>query len=184
MKKLTIALCMAAVMLLAVNSFADRIEDVLNEADTWIISDTARIMTYIDSCAKAVDDRLLSSPYWESTHRDLSFLLGIDYTGSAQIDNTGRIYFQMRITGETGHLFYMDEPMSWPTQLSPNNWAQEGYTIWGYDVYPSGEYLLVRAMRHGSERHDIWQFNRDVLFLWQRRRLVLLLRCFLSRRLG
>ena len=164
MRKLTLALCLALVMLFTTSIFADKIEDVLAEADTWIISDTARIMSYIDSCSKAVDTRLHNSPYWESTHRDLSFLLGIDYTGSAQIDNTGRIYFQMRITGETGHLFYMDEPMSWPTQLSPNNWAQEGYTIWSYDVYPSGEDILVCAMRHGSERHDIWKFNRDGSF--------------------
>jgi len=164
MKKLTLIVCMALMPLFAVNGFADRIGDILTEADTWIISDTTRVLAYIDSCTSEVDARLQNSPYWEDTYRDLSFVLGIDYTGSAQIDNTGRIYFQMRITGETSHLFYIDKPMGWPIQISPNNWAKEGYTIWNYDVHPSGDYLLVLVMRYGSERHDIWKFNRDGSF--------------------
>jgi dienelactone hydrolase len=143
---------------------AGEIEDILTQADTWIISDTSRIMAYIDSSTKVVDDMLEQSKYWDDTHRDLSFLLGIDYVGSPQIDNTGRVYFMMRITGETAHLFYINSPMSWPHQLSPNNWPAEGYTIWSYEPHPSGDYLLVLAMKYGSERHDIWKFNRDGTF--------------------
>jgi dipeptidyl aminopeptidase/acylaminoacyl peptidase len=143
---------------------AGEIEDILADADTWIISDTAKIMSYIDSCQQVFDNKIEQSPYYADTYRDLSFLLGIDYVGSPQIDNTGRIYFMMRITGETAHLFYIDEPMSWPHQLSPNSWPAEGYTIWGYEPHPSGDYILVFAMKYGSERHDIWKFNRDGSF--------------------
>ena len=164
MKKLTLIPAVALAMLFTVTCFAGNIEDILTEADTWIISDTNRVMAYIDSCTDVVNTTLEKSPFWNDTRRDLSFLLGIDYTGSAQIDNTGRIYFTMRLTGETGHLFYMDEPMSWPIQLSPNNWTAEGYSIWGYDVHPSGDFLLVMVMRYGSERHDIFKFNRDGSF--------------------
>ena len=155
-----------AIAILALTAFAaaDQISDILGEADQWIISDTARIMDYIDSTANVVSTMLEQSPYFDEVHRDLSFLLGIDYVGSAQIDNTGRIYFMMRITGETAHLFYIDSPLSWPHQLSPNNWPAEGYSIWGYEPYPDGDYVLVLAMKYGSERHDIWKFNRDGSF--------------------
>ncbi|MCP4584147.1 MAG: S9 family peptidase [candidate division Zixibacteria bacterium] len=164
MRKLYLILIIAFMLQLAVVGSAGQIEDILAEADSWIISDTARIMSYVDSCTKVVEQKLDNSPFWADTHRDLSFLLGIDYTGSAQIDNTGRIYFTMRITGETGHLFYIDGPMGWPKQLSPNNWPAEGYSIWGYEPHPSGDYVLVLAMKYGSERHDIWKFDRDGTF--------------------
>ena len=159
-------LCLIATAILALTAFAtaDQISDILGEADQWIISDTGRIMDYIDSTSNVVTTMLEQSPYYDEVNRDLSFLLGIDYVGSAQIDNTGRIYFMMRITGETAHLFYIDSPMSWPHQLSPNNWPSEGYSIWGYEPYPDGDYVLVLAMKYGSERHDIWKFNRDGSF--------------------
>jgi len=164
MKKLTLLLTIVCVSWMTMIGSAGQIEDILAEADTWIISDTARIMSYVDSCTQVVNNKLEQSKFWADTYRDLSFLLGIDYAGSAQIDNTGRIYFTMRITGETAHLFYIDEPMSWPKQLSPNNWPAEGYSIWGYEPHPSGDYVLVLAMKYGSERHDIWKFNRDGTF--------------------
>jgi protease II len=164
MKKLTLLLTIVFMLWMTMIGSAGQIEDILAEADTWIISDTARIMSYIDSCTQVVDNKLEQSPYWDEAYRDLSFLMGIDYVASPQIDNTGRIYFTMRITGETGHLFYIDKPMSWPTQLSPNNWPAEGYSIWSYKPHPSGDYVLVLAMKYGSERHDIWKFNRDGTF--------------------
>jgi len=144
---------------------ADKISDILAEADSWIISDTSKMMTFIDSCNQVTDENLRSSKHWNDVSEKLSFLLGIDYVGSAQIDNTGRVYFMMRLTGEIGHLFYVDKPMGWPIQLSPNNWLAEGYTIWSYDVHPSGDYVLVSAMKYGNERHDIWKFNRDGSFV-------------------
>lgn len=164
MKKLLVLFSLLLMLSTASMAIADEIEDILAKADSWIISDTTKIMAYIDSSTKVVDDMLTQSPYWEKTQRELSFLLGIDYISSAQIDNTGRIYFVMRLTGETGHLFYIDEPMGWPHQLSPNNWPAEGYSIWGYEPHPSGDYVLVFAMKYGSERHDIWKFNRDGSF--------------------
>ncbi len=164
MKKLLMVVSLLAMLFMVSTVNAGEIDDILAEADSWIVSDTVKILSYVDSCAQVVDDMLTQSPYWEETQRDLSFLLGIDYVGSAQIDNTGRIYFTMRITGETGHLFYIDEPMGWPHQLSPNNWPSEGYSIWGYEPHPSGDYVLVFAMKYGSERHDIWKFNRDGTF--------------------
>ena len=100
MKKLAIVTLLMIACLLPAVVRADQISDVLAKADTWIISDTARIMAYIDSCDQAADTRLRASKYWDDTYRDLSFLLGIDYVGSAEMDNTGRIYFMMRITGE------------------------------------------------------------------------------------
>ena len=164
MRKLFLLTAGCFVIMLAATGLAGQIEDILAQADTWIISDTARIMDFIDSCSGAVDDRLENSKYWDDTYRDLSFLLGIDYVGSGQLDNTGRVYFIMRMTGEIGHLFYLDKPLGWPVQLSPNNWAEEGYSIWGYLVHPSGDFLLVQVMRYGSERHDIFMFNRDGSF--------------------
>jgi hypothetical protein len=61
---------------------AGPIEDMLKQADTWIISDTGRIMAYIDSCNKLTDAKLKNSPYWSDAYRDLLFLLGIDNVGS------------------------------------------------------------------------------------------------------
>ena len=145
-------------------AIAGPVEDILKQADTWIISDTTRIMAYLDSCNTATDQILKSSPSWESTYRDLSFLLGIDFAGSPQIDNTGRIYFTMRLTGQIEHLFYVDSPGQWPNQLTPNSWAEEGYNIYYYLVHPSGDYALVGVMKHGSEKYNIWMITRDGAF--------------------
>lgn len=149
---------------LAGSIWAQKMPDILADADQWIISDTSRIKAFIDSSAQTAGKKLESSLFWDETRRDLAFLLGIDFVSSGQMDNTGRIYFLMRVTGEVPNLFYMDAPEGWPTQLSPNSWAEEGYTIWGFEVHPSGDYVLVQVMRYGSERHDIYKFNRDGTF--------------------
>jgi dienelactone hydrolase len=140
---------------------ADSVTDILKDVDQWIISDTARIMSYIDSCNEVTAGDLKSSPLWDDAYRDLSFLLGIDYISDPQIDSTGRIYFLMRLTGQIEHLFYMDKPMGWFYQLTPNNWSDEGYSIYYFEVHPSGDYVLVGAMKYGSEKHDIFMFNRN-----------------------
>jgi dipeptidyl aminopeptidase/acylaminoacyl peptidase len=121
-------------------------------------------MTYIEQQNAHTDSVLRASPYWEATNRDLSFLLGIDYVGGPVVDNTGRIYFTMRITGESAALFYLDEPMGWPRQLTPNNWAAMGLTLGGYRVHPSGDVLLLQVMKHGNENYDIYLFERDGAF--------------------
>jgi dienelactone hydrolase len=139
----------------------NRVEGLLKEVDTWIFTDTTRMMTYIDSCNSVTNDALMKSPHWESTYNDLSFLLGIDYVGDAQIDNTGRIYFSMRITGQSAAVFWIDEPMSWPHQITPNNWTDLGMTVGYFTVHPSGKYLLVGVMKHGNENFDVYLFNRD-----------------------
>jgi dipeptidyl aminopeptidase/acylaminoacyl peptidase len=159
-----LAAILSAILILSVRAAAGPVEEILKQADTWIISDTARIMAYIDSCNKLTDVNLEKSPNWNDAYRDLSFLLGIDNLGSPQIDNTGRIYFTMRITGQIDHLFYVDSPGSFPHQLTPNNWAEEGYNIFYYLVHPSGDYVLVGVMKHGSEKYNIWLFNRDGTF--------------------
>ncbi|UCD94847.1 MAG: hypothetical protein JSU69_01995, partial [Candidatus Zixiibacteriota bacterium] len=143
---------------------AGEIEKILGEIDPWVTTDTAKIMAYIDSASKITTETIQSSEFWEPTVRDLSFLLGIDLVTSPKIDNTGRIYFTMRLTGESEALFYMDKVMSWPMQLSPNNWTDEGLTISGYSVHPSGDYILVRVNKHGDEMHDIWHFSRNGQF--------------------
>ncbi len=138
-----------------------RVDELLKEADTWITSDTARMLAYIDSCTAVTDDALMESPHWSSTFDDLSFLLGIDYVGDAQIDNTGRIYFSMRITGQSEAVFWTDEPMGWPHQITPNNWTDLGMTIGYFSVHPSGKYLLVGVMKHGNENYDVYLFTRE-----------------------
>lgn len=145
-------------------SSADNVENILSQADQWIITDTSRILSYIDSCNGVTDSALRSSPYWDSTYRALSFLMGIDYVSAPQIDNTGRIYFLMRLTGPIEHLFYVDSSGGWPHQITPNSWADEGYSIYYYEAHPSGDFVLVGAMKHGSEKHDIFMFNRDGTF--------------------
>jgi dipeptidyl aminopeptidase/acylaminoacyl peptidase len=158
-------LIIPAIIVLGVGTaLAGPVENILEQADTWIISDTNRIMTYLDSCNASTDKILKSSPDWDNTYRDLSFLLGIDYTASPQIDNTGRIYFTMRLTGQIEHLFYVDSPGQWPHQLTPNSWAEEGYNIYYYLVHPSGDYVLVGVMKHGSEKYNIWMIYRDGRF--------------------
>ncbi|MBN2227133.1 MAG: S9 family peptidase [candidate division Zixibacteria bacterium] len=163
--KLTLTVCFLMCGVLA--SFAQdapKIEALLQEIDPWVTTDTTKILSYIDSCNAVTTTAIESSRYWEPAVRDLSFLLGIDLITSPQIDNTGRIYFMMRLTGESSALFYMDGPMQWPIQLSPNNWTEEGFTISGYTVHPSGNYLLVRVNKFGDEMHDVWYFTRDGKF--------------------
>ncbi len=140
------------------------VDDLLKDVDTWVTTDTAKIMAYIDSANAVTDTMLEASKYWEPTYNDLSFLLGIDYMTSPRIDNTGRMYFLMRITGQAEALFYVDKPMDWPHQLSPNNWSDEGFTISWVTVHPSGDYLLVGVNKFGDEMHDIWYFSRDGQF--------------------
>ena len=139
-------------------------EQILKEADTWIIQDTSRILNYIDSCNQVADDALRKSKHWQSTYDDLSFLLGIDLATEPKIDNTGRTYFLMRITGQVQALFYMDEPMEFPHQLTPNNWADQGISIGYFYVHPSGKYVLVGVMQYGNENFDIYKFDRDGKF--------------------
>ncbi len=141
-----------------------QIEEFLADVDTWITTDTSRILSFIDSCNAYSTSTLEASPHWPSTYRDLSFLLGIDDVESPQIDNTGRMYFLMRITGEDDALFYVDQAMSWPHQMTPNNWFSEGLSIGYYDVHPSGKYVLAGVMKHGNENHDVYLFERDGAF--------------------
>ncbi len=139
----------------------NRVENILSEVDQWIDSDTTRIFSYIDSANVATSKRLESSKHWKPTYDDLSFLLGIDYVGSPEVDNTGRHYFLMRITGEISALFYMDQPMGFPHQLTPNNWIDQDISIGDFLVHPSGKYVLVATMLHGDENFDIYRFDRD-----------------------
>jgi dipeptidyl aminopeptidase/acylaminoacyl peptidase len=158
---------MAVLILMSSGLFAQqtgKVDALLKEVDQWVTTDTTRIMSYIDSCNALTTKMLESSKYWDSTMSDLSFLLGIDLVASSQIDNTGRIYFEMRITGETQALFYMDGPMGWPMQLTPNNWASEGIGISYYTVHPSGKFILVGVDKFGDEMHDVWYFSRDGKF--------------------
>ncbi len=167
MKTKTVMAVLFAVLLLGSLASAQesgKIDQLLGEIDPWVTTDTARILAYIDSTKAVTENMLTSSEYWEPTMRDLSFLLGIDYIGSPQIDNTGRIYFQMRITGESAALFYMDDVMGWPIQITPNNWTEEGFIITDFTVHPSGDYLLVKVNKFGDEMHDIWYFTRDGKF--------------------
>ncbi|MFH2054720.1 MAG: hypothetical protein ABIJ61_02065, partial [bacterium] len=148
----------------ALPAFAGAVENLLAEIDPWVEQDTTKIMEFIEAHNAATEQMLQQSKYWEPTMRDISFLLGIDYIGNPKIDNTGRIYFEMRITGESSALFYIDKPMGFPHQLSPNNWADEGTLISGYSVDPSGDFILVQVNYLGDEMHDIWRFERDGSF--------------------
>jgi dipeptidyl aminopeptidase/acylaminoacyl peptidase len=137
------------------------IDSLLRHVDTWILTDTTRILHYIDSCNAETDRALTRSPHWTSTRERLVDLMGIDWIWMPKPDNTGRIYFLMRITGEIDALFYVDEPMGWPHQLTPNSWAGKGIEIWEYLIHPSGDYLLVFVDVHGDENLDIYRFDRD-----------------------
>jgi len=143
---------------------ADRVESLLKDMDTWVTTDTVRIREFIDSTNQVTEQMLQTSKHWEPTYRDLAFLLGVDYVGSPQIDNTGRIYFLMRLTGEAEALFYVDAPRGWPHQITPNNWAEDGFTISSFTVHPSGDFLLVNVNKFGDEMHDVWHFDRDGTF--------------------
>lgn len=140
---------------------ADSVADILSDIDGWMDSDDARVGEFIERHNARTEEALMSSPNWQPVYDSLNDVLGIDYVGAPDIDNTGRIYFQMRITGDQPALFYMDEPGSWPTQLSPNGWAEEGLEIGEYTVAPSGDYLYLRVMKHGDENWDIYRFERD-----------------------
>ena len=167
MQRKAVFLISATLIFLSLSAVAQessQVTKLLNEVDLWVSSDTGKIVNYIDSTSKVTTEMLEKSPYWEPTVRDLSFLLGIDYIMSPQIDNTGRIYFLMRITGESEALFYVDKPMGWPIQVTPNSWAEEGYSISYYAVHPSGDYILVGVQQFGDEMHDIWYFSRDGKF--------------------
>jgi len=147
------------------NTWAEpRVREILQEADTWIIQDTSRILSYVDSSNQVTDEALKGSKHWQSTYDDLSFLLGIDLATDPKIDNTGRIYSLMRITGQVQALFYTDSPMEFPHQLTPNNWADQGISIGFYDAHPSGKYVLVGIMQYGNENFDIIKFDRDGKF--------------------
>ncbi|MBU1318171.1 MAG: prolyl oligopeptidase family serine peptidase [candidate division Zixibacteria bacterium] len=143
---------------------SDKVESILTEIDPWVTTDTTKILAYIDSTEAVTIQMLESSKFWEPTMTDLSFLLGIDLVTDPQIDNTGRIYFQMRITGESQAIFYMDGPMGWPIQFTPNNWTDEGIIISGFSVHPSGDFVLVTVNVFGDEMHDIWRFERNGQF--------------------
>ncbi|MCK4321841.1 S9 family peptidase [candidate division WOR-3 bacterium] len=142
----------------------EKVIKILKDVDEWITTDTTRMMEYIQNENRKTINRLMSSKFYESTKKDLSFLLSIDFVSSPQIDNTGRIYYFMRLTGETDALFYTDTPMGFPHQLSPNNWSEEGLKVAYYLVHPSGDYLLAMVDRYGDELFDIYRFNRDGSF--------------------
>ena len=152
--------CMSTVMA----QYPPKVDALLKEIDPWVVSDTAKIMNFIDSTKQVTLDMLHASKYWEDVEEDLSFLLGIDLITSPQIDNTGRIYFRMRLTGEHDALFYTDKPMGFPVQITPNNWSEEGYSISGYAVHPSGDFILVQVNKFNDEMHDIWLFTREGQF--------------------
>ncbi|MBD3381719.1 MAG: alpha/beta fold hydrolase [candidate division Zixibacteria bacterium] len=158
-----ITMCLALIAFsftFASAQYPEQISDILEDVDPWVTTDTARIMEFIDSTNQAALDMLQSSRHWQEVEKDLSFLLGIDLITSPQIDNTGRIYFMMRLTGEQSALFYVDEPMGWPIQITPNNWPNEGTIISGYDVHPSGDYIIVKTNKYGDEMHDLHYFDR------------------------
>jgi dipeptidyl aminopeptidase/acylaminoacyl peptidase len=137
------------------------IDSLLQNVDAWILSDTTRILAYIDSCNARTDSMLSQSRHWATTHKKMEDLLGIDAIGSPQPDNTGRIYFLMRITGEAGALFYVDEPMGWPHQVTPNSWTDRGINISYFRVHPSGKFVIVYTDVHGDENIDLYRFDRD-----------------------
>jgi hypothetical protein len=118
-----VLICLIMVVMTATTASdaQESIERILMEADKWIISDTTRIFQFIEKCNDETLDKLHKSTHWQSTLDDLSFLLSIDYIGDPQMDNMGRMYYIMRITGQTGALFYADELMGFPHQLTPNN---------------------------------------------------------------
>jgi len=99
----------------------EKVEEILTEIDPWVLTDTAKIMSFIDSTNQVTEDYIHSSKFWDPVVDELAFLLGIDYIASPQITNDGHIYFTMRITGDKAALFYMGEPMGWPVQVTPNS---------------------------------------------------------------
>jgi dipeptidyl aminopeptidase/acylaminoacyl peptidase len=139
----------------------ERIAGLLAEIDPWVAEDTTRIMAFIEEHNAATEAAISASPHWRPTLEDLGALLGIDYLGSPQIDATGRIYFQMRITGEQEALFYVEAPWSWPIQVTPNGWAEAGLQTGSYRLSPDGAYFYLRVNKFGDENWDIYRFTRD-----------------------
>ncbi len=139
----------------------ESIESILEEIDAWVVSDTTRILAFIEEHNRKTEERIASSPFWESTVEELSDILGIDFIGSPDIDLTGRIYLTMRITGEEASLFYVDGPGRWPVQVSPNGWTEKGLQLGSLRLDPSGDYLYQMVMRHGDENWDVYRFERD-----------------------
>lgn len=162
---LVVAVFVAGMCFIGSGTMAEpRVLEILGQTDTWIIQDTARILSYIDSCNQVTDNALKGSKHWQSTYDDLSFLLGIDLATDAKVDNTGRYYFLLRITGQVQALFYVDSPVEFPHQLTPNNWADMGINIGYYQPHPSGKYVLVGIHQYGNENFDIYKFDRDGKF--------------------
>lgn len=162
---LVLAVFLAGVCFIGSSSTAEpRVLEILQGVDTWIIQDTSRILSYIDSCNQVTDNALKGSRHWQSTYDDLSFLLGIDLATDTRVDNTGRYYFLLRITGQVQALFYVDSPMEFPHQLTPNNWADMGINIGYYYPHPTGKYVLVGIHQYGNENFDIYKFDRDGKF--------------------
>ena len=160
-KTVALVVCLVMAWTIAVAQEAGNIEQILKGVDSWVLTDTAKITAFIDSANAVTTGTIESSKFWNPTARDLTFLLGIDVMTSPQIDNTGRMYFLMRLTGEDRALFYVDKPMGWPIQVTPNSWFEEGLTISGFTVHPSGDFLIVDVYKHGDEWHDLWYFGRN-----------------------
>jgi len=137
------------------------VEAILADIDPWVVSDTTRIVEFIGRHNAATEERITSSPHWQTTLEELTDILGIDYLGAPQVDSTGRIYFAMRLTGEQSALFSMDRPRAWPTQITPNGWTEKGLEPGTFRLDPDGDYLYLRVMKHGDEDWDIWRFERD-----------------------
>jgi dienelactone hydrolase len=144
-----------------IGSGPDRVEALLAEVDPWIATDEDRVAAFIERHNKLTEDRITSMPKWASIHADLGDVLGIDLLGGPAVDNTGRIYFMMRITGEETALFYVDEPGSWPVQVTPNGWAEKGLQIGRVKLDPDGDYLYLQVMKQLDENWDIYRFERD-----------------------
>jgi len=139
----------------------DEIRGILEEVDPWVVSDTTKILAFIGEETERTEERITSSQHWQPTVDALSEILGIDYLGAPDIDNTGRIYFSMRLTGDEQAFFRMDEPMGWPIQITPNGWTEQGLQTGYHRLDPDGAYLYMTVMKHGDEDWDIWRFGRD-----------------------
>jgi dienelactone hydrolase len=140
---------------------AEEVESILEEVDPWIAEDTEKTQGFIEKHNEITLERISSSPHWEPTLEDLGDILGIDYLGAPDIDNTGKIYFKMRITGEESALFYVDGPWQWPVQMTPNGWEDIGLQSGDYKLDPDGQYLYLSVMKYGDENWDIFRFGRN-----------------------
>ncbi|MBD3161761.1 MAG: prolyl oligopeptidase family serine peptidase [Candidatus Eisenbacteria bacterium] len=160
-RTLAVWLLAALVGLAAPAASSPSIEEILEEVDPWVVEDTTRILTFIEAHNAKTKETLEGSPRWSSIRRDLAALFGVDYIGSPTIDETGRIVFQMRITGDKAALFYVDRPWSWPIQITPNGWTDRGLEIGNHRIDPEGRFLYLQVMVHGDENWDLYRFERD-----------------------